>query len=316
MSHEYYHRPRRRYHRSDYSHERNSPEDLPYIPYLHFGDIIGHGNFSHVYDGIYHHNTPVAIKVIERGSERLIDTEIKLLQALIGSPHVIQLLEVIDAGQTMLVFEVLHTIDRDKIFDKLNISRMRFILRCVLEALRAAHAAGIVHRDVKLGNILIAHDFSNVILIDWGCGAFVSDSLSTKAGSRSSRPPEMLFGYRGYETTCDIWAVGVLILYCLSGGVIPWKSRNSHRVLSAMSLFFGGKNLMRIAHHLNLNVDPELENIMAPEPERDLASCFDKSLAHLFDPDLIDLMHELMNIDSSKRPTANQALSHRFFTKT
>jgi serine/threonine protein kinase len=48
----------------------------------------------------------VAIKVIERGSERLVAAEIAFLQRLRGLPHIIQLLQVITQDHTFLVFEL------------------------------------------------------------------------------------------------------------------------------------------------------------------------------------------------------------------
>ena len=293
--------------------ERKLLETIPDIPYLKFGKIIGHGNFSHVYKGIYHNKTPVAIKVIERGSERMLETEIELLEDLRNAPHIVQLYEVIEKPQTMLIFEAVDNIDRNDFYDNLTLRQFRFLLQCLLQALEAAHARDIVHRDVKLGNILITPDFSNVVLIDWGCGTYISESMSAKAGSRSCRPPEMLLGYRNYGSKCDIWAVGILILSILSDEVIPWKARNTQKCLQLMSEYFGGKNLLKIVERLNLdreNVDFEIG-----DPKFDLEASFSDDFKDLFDPDLIDLMKQCLNLDLEKRPTATEALMHVFFQK-
>lgn len=293
--------------------ERKILEKFPDIPYLQFGDLIGHGNFSHVYKGIYHKKTPVAIKVIERGSERMLETEIELLNDLKNAPHIVQLYEVISEPQTMLVFEECDNIDRDELFDVLSLKNFQTILLYLFQALEAAHSRDIVHRDVKLGNILISRDFSNVILIDWGCGAYISDSMSSKAGSRSCRPPEMLLGYRNYGAKCDIWAMGILIYQTLCGDILPWKAKNSQKSLSILADYFGGQNLADIVHRYNL--DEKNITFDLGLPKFDLESAFDEDFRDLFDTDLIDLMKKCLNLDLDQRPTATQAMQHPFFRK-
>lgn len=305
-------RKRRRKGRSIYG-ERRVIDELPHVRYLHFGDCIGEGHFSHVYEGTYHSNTDVAIKVIERGSEKLVSTEIDILQTLRGSPHVVQLLEVIEKDTTLLIFELLKGIDIENVWEHFTVDRIRFMVKCILEALDAAHSNNIVHRDVKLANILISPHFSNVTLIDWGCGTYVSDVMSTKAGSRSCRPPEMLLGYHQYGTGCDIWAVGALIFYILTYGQLPWKAKTAESALIRMSEFFPQKAFRKIARELDLPMYDEIKEDFFDEPGRKLEDCFYDSLADLCDPDLIDLMKYLMTVDFKHRPTAQQALQHRFF---
>ena len=289
----------------------SSPHSSHY-PHLKFEECIGRGHFSHVYRGFWD-RTPVAIKVIERGSDRLVNIETKILKKLRGVDHVVQLLDVIRRDETLLVFELLDGLSVDEILERLTVRRMRRMLRAVLIALREAHARGIVHRDVKLGNIVVSDHFRDIKLIDWGCGIFVSDEMSSKAGSRHCRPPEMLLGYRDYGTKCDVWAVGVLILFVLTGGRVPWTGRTSTRTLVKMSTFFGGNAIARIARKLHIRIDEELDDEMSEEPEESLESCFDSDFDDLCDPDLINLMETLLDVDMDTRPTAEQALTHKFF---
>lgn len=293
--------------------ERNPVEELPHIEHLSFGSCIGEGHFSRVFEGTYHGTTEVAIKVIERGSEQLIGTEIEILENLRGCSHVVQLMEVVRDKHTLLIFELLNGMQTTEIFDHLTVNRMRFLVKSVLKALSAAHAKGIVHRDVKLGNIIVTPHFRRVKLIDWGCGQYLSDTMSSKAGSRQCRPPEMLMGYHNYGTKGDVWAVGVLILYILAGGIVPWRSRTSEDCLIKMSVYFGGRAFDRLARKLHLQIDREIDEEFPDDPERSLESCFAKDFKDLADPDLVDLMKKLMTVDPAKRPTADEALEHPFF---
>lgn len=283
------------------------------IPYLEFGNLIGKGHFSHVYLGSYHGKTSVAIKVIERGGEELISTEIELLSELRNCPGTVQLLEVIRGPVTILVFEYLPSMSSDHFFEHLSEKRLRFVLGSLLAALAQAHSRGIVHRDVKIGNIAIGPHFESVKLLDWGCGAYISDSMSQRAGSRSIRPPEMLFGHHNYGSGCDVWAVGVFILYVLTDGYIPWREKTAGLVLATMSEYFGGRTLMNYARQLNLDPPEDFLSNMTSKASKHLEDEIASSMSDFARKDLIDLMYLLMTIDMNQRPSAAEALQHPYF---
>ncbi|MEU8952504.1 serine/threonine-protein kinase [Streptomyces sp. NPDC048489] len=94
----------------------------------------------------------------------------------------------------------------------------------VLSALRAAHAVGVLHRDVKPANVLIADD-GRVVLTDFGIAAVEGDSSLTMTGevvgSPEYLPPERALGQPpGPES--DLWSLGVL-LYAAVEGMSPFR---------------------------------------------------------------------------------------------
>ncbi|KAH0787779.1 CMGC family protein kinase [Histomonas meleagridis] len=286
------------------------------VPNLEFGKCIGHGYFSHVYKAIYKKENIAAVKVVERGSKKLINNEIKLLKELNGSPHIVQLYEVIEKDQTLLVFEFLRSIKTSRIIRHLTLCRLKFMIRSVLEGLASAHALGIVHRDIKIDNINISPHFKDVKLLDWGCGTHVTKSMSPKAGSLCCRSPEMLLGFKDYGTSSDIWAVGLLIIHLLSGGKFPpWKCRTSAAALKKMSHFFGGDNLRNIARKLNIEERQEWDSEWVQTPDLEIESLFSPKHRNLQDPNLVDLMYKMINLDYSQRISASEALKHPFFKK-
>ena len=293
--------------------KRKVLDKLPKIDYIEFGECLVFGHFSHVYEGVYKKKYPAAIKVIERGSEKLVEKEVSLLNELKGLPHIVQLYEVIHDESTLLVFELLKGMEEDDFYDELSLDRLRFVLRCLFEALDAAHKVGIVHRDVKLGNILIAKDWSDVKLIDWGCGSPIRSELSSKAGSRSIRSIDMLLGNREYGVKGDSWAMGVFIYTILCGGTLPWRRPTSWETVVRMASFVGRTNTLRLAERYNCEVpDDVIEQIKNIEPRR-FKSYYAPEMRHLRDDKLIDLMHKLLLIQPEERWGAAQALSHPFF---
>jgi serine/threonine protein kinase len=86
----------------------------------------------------------------------------------------------------------------------------------VCRALAAVHQSRMIHRDVKAQNVMRAHDGGRIILMDFGAGEFVGDSLGSRGqGTPLYLAPEVLNG--GNATVqSDIYAVGVLLYHLVT----------------------------------------------------------------------------------------------------
>jgi hypothetical protein len=107
--------------------------------------------------------------------------------------------------------------------------------RGVLAALRAVHAAGICHRDVKPGNVLLRTDGSPV-LTDFGIAALEDSSRVTMTGGLVGSPeyiaPERLNGEEGNPAS-DLWSLG-LMLYVAVEGDNPLRRQTPAATLAAI----------------------------------------------------------------------------------
>ncbi|MFJ4335474.1 MULTISPECIES: serine/threonine-protein kinase [unclassified Streptomyces] len=105
----------------------------------------------------------------------------------------------------------------------------------VLAALRAAHAAGVLHRDVKPANVLLAND-GRVVLTDFGIARVEGSEALTMTGEVVGSPeflaPERALG-RTPGPASDLWSLGVL-LYAAVEGVSPFRQDTPLSTLRAI----------------------------------------------------------------------------------
>ncbi len=157
-----------------------------------------------------------------------------------------------------LAFLVMELVEGESLADllaregRLPAPRTLAILRQCADALAAAHAAGLVHRDVKPGNVLVAADGS-VKLTDFGIAVSASSLPLTKTGqvvgTAHYLSPEQAEGTRAGAAS-DVYALGLVGYECLSG-----------------QRAFDGENSVQIAlSHLRDTPDPLPDDV--PEQVR------------------------------------------------
>ncbi|GAB7103873.1 serine/threonine-protein kinase [Streptomyces phaeofaciens JCM 4814] len=105
----------------------------------------------------------------------------------------------------------------------------------VLGALEAAHAAGILHRDVKPDNVLLGR-YDRVVLTDFGIAQIEGETNLTDTGGFVGSPeyiaPERVLGQRPGPAS-DLWSLGV-VLYAATEGVSPFRRSNTPATLQSV----------------------------------------------------------------------------------
>ncbi|KAI3377933.1 hypothetical protein L3Q82_009062 [Scortum barcoo] len=239
--------------------ERNVPlirleddDDLREI--YKFGRKLGQGSFGVVYEATHiETQTKWAIKEVCRpaaGSSKvkMLDHEINILRQ-VNHANIIHLQEVyVTAKMTYLVTELCvggelkQLLQQRKFFTE---DETRHIIHTLADAVVYLHKRDIVHRDLKLENILVinAPDEDdngriNIKVTDFGLsvqtgGVGIENIMTEACGTLIYMAPEMMSG-RGYSQWCDVWSIGI-VMYMLLCGEPPFVGKTKTSLLEEMN---------------------------------------------------------------------------------
>jgi hypothetical protein len=184
---------------------------------------------SEVYKAHDGNGQAVAIKVLKALSQHLMERFSREISALerLDHPAIVRYLGngvTPDTGQRFLVMEWLDGIELGASLRKarLGLDACLRLGERVAEALGVAHAAGIVHRDVKPSNIFLCGGaVDQAKLLDFGIARWTDIGALTKTGARFGTPaymsPEQVRGDAGLDARADVFSLGCVLFECLAG---------------------------------------------------------------------------------------------------
>jgi serine/threonine protein kinase len=159
--------------------------------------------------------------------------------AQLRHPHVIVVHDVVEDQER--AYMVMELVDGGSLADRVlshgpvDAPEAARIGVALLEALSTAHEAGILHRDVKPSNVLVADD-GRVVLTDFGVAQVAGSTTLTETGSFVGSPeytaPERMSG-AGAGPESDLWSLGVLLCAIVSG-VSPFHRDSLGGILHAV----------------------------------------------------------------------------------
>lgn len=252
--------------------------------------VIGQGQYGVVREAVRKlDNQKVAVKSIAKKNLKsdltFMRRELEVLQ-MVDHPNITRLYETFEDEKYLhLVIELCtggELLDRLLEQGMLSEAEAAHTLRSVLSAVHHLHTLQIVHRDLKPENILFSNASSTAELkiADFGLSCKFSEfaKLSSFVGTPYYLAPEVIRGKYSYQ--CDVWSLGVITYYLLSG-FQPFAAPTVSHVLQ------------RIA-----------------EAQFD----FKGSVWSEVSPEAIDLISKMLVLDPRLRLTLPQVMQHRWFT--
>jgi hypothetical protein len=191
---------------------------------------------------------PVALKLLPKDATQDARGRFKreiLANSFFSHPGAIEIYDagVTDQGHEYMAMEFFDGKDLSVVLDaekRITAKRALTLMRGVFEALQAAHEAGLIHRDIKPGNILVNRDGESGKLMDFGIalirdlGEFETKVFHSMEGGVTGTPefmsPEQAGG-DALTASSDLYSMGCVLYYMLSGR-LPFESETSQGFVS------------------------------------------------------------------------------------
>nr|XP_056715106.1 serine/threonine-protein kinase Chk2 [Euleptes europaea] len=187
----------------------------------------------------------VAIKIINKSrfmmddlpqTERPfnVETEVEILKK-VDHPCLIKIIDFFEGKDFYIVLELM---EGGELFDRilpparLSEAICKFYFYQMLLAVQYLHERGIIHRDLKLENVLLSSPEENCLvkITDFGQSKILGETslMQTLCGTPNYLAPEVLTsaGTAGYGRSVDCWSLGVILFMCLSG-YPPFSDQNA-----------------------------------------------------------------------------------------
>ncbi|OMJ67933.1 hypothetical protein SteCoe_34771 [Stentor coeruleus] len=258
-----------------------------------FCSLLGEGTYGKVHLATHIiTNQQRAIKVVSKRSIKTtklrfeFTNEISVLKML-DHPNIIKLHEFFEDDSNYYLVtdylsggELLDFMIKNKVLSEQVTAKY---IKQALESVAYLHSKNIIHRDIKLENLMLESNEPNALLklIDFGTSVIRSSfkDMKNRRGTISYLPPEAF--ENKYNEKCDIWSIGV-IMYILISGKMPFGGRNEEeliRCITRSSLYIKGPEWAKIS------------------------------------PTAIDLLKKLIEPNPDLRISAHEALNHPWFSK-
>ena len=214
------------------------------LQFYKYGRLIGQGAFGKVNLGLnILTGRIVAVKSFNKNNSELTGDNMKKikyetdLMKKLNHPNITKILEMFEDEKYFLI--IMEYINGGNLFSfvkkrrKLSEKTAKFLFRQIILGIKYIHEQNIVHRDIKLENLLIDLN-NNVKICDFGIGRKLENKkqlLHDQCGTLMYMAPEILLsskekGYEGFPV--DIWSAGIS-LYIMLSGTLPFNYKNKKK---------------------------------------------------------------------------------------
>lgn len=213
-------------------------------------ELIGVGGMANVYRATHRNGRKVAVKVLNRlyaDNPEVCERFLRegYVANKIEHPGVVNILDddTLEDGSVFLVMELLQgesLAERLAKWHQIAPAEALFIADQVLDALTAAHVEGVIHRDIKPGNVFLLKD-GRVKVLDFGLARVLESQQQVMTrdgivlGTLAYMSPEQAKAKRDQiDARSDLFSVGAMLFYALSGRFVHDEPNQMDRLMAAM----------------------------------------------------------------------------------
>lgn len=285
-------------------------------------DKLGEGSYGKVYKVLDRSKqTVMALKKVKFHGDRCQGIPQSSLRELgilkeVQHQNIIRLEDIIqsrDASfELYLVFEM-SDMDLRKFMHshkyKLSKVQVKSIMKELVQGVDYLHQHRIMHRDLKPENILLSKTGTDIKIADFGLSRTIHNPLrpySREILSLWYRSPELCMGYKNYSIGVDTWAVGCIFFELITGNPL-FKAKSDTEMLFKIFELFGTPTAE------TWDWITKLTGFSASFPIFKAKGL--KSLLPSIEPDALDLMTKLLELNPLRRWSCSQALNHPYFNE-
>lgn len=232
----------------------------------HLDRLLDIGGMAAVYEATHRNGNRVAVKILHPIFPRTSNVRERFLREgylanKVNHPASVTVLDddTTEDGAVFLVMELLEGQSMEALLQRsggvLSVQHVLAIADQTLDVLTAAHLAGVIHRDIKPGNLFLTKQ-GQVKVLDFGLARLKEADPKTQLtgvgvvmGTSSYMPPEQARSkWDQVDGRTDLFAVGAVMFRALSGRVVHEADTPTDRLLMAMSQ--QAKSVATVAPHL------------------------------------------------------------------
>ena len=246
--------------------DNNKKKETQFI----LGKKIGQGTFATVRLATHiKTNEIVAIKILEKEKMKEIDKirsnrEIKILKKM-RHRNIVHLYN--DINTEKLIYLIMEYVKGKELLtyinekNKLNENESCYYFQQIISGIEYLEKLKIVHRDIKLENIII-EDNKNIKILDFGLSNFYQKNniLYSSCGSLCYASPEMVEGKKYSGSCVDIWSSGI-VLFAMLCGYLPFTDSNEQKLFKKI---VEGK--LYFPHFLSEQAKDLLNKVLTKDP--------------------------------------------------
>ncbi len=282
------------------------PEMLGRIGRYEVERLIGSGGMGVVFKASDSElNRPVAVKVLaphmaDSGAGRKRFSREARAAAAVVHEHVVSIHNVeTDSELPFLVMQYVAGESLQQRMERVGSLQLCEILRIGMQTasgLGAAHAQGLVHRDVKPANIMLEYGVDRALLTDFGLARASDDASLTRTGYHPGTPqymsPEQVRGEL-IDQRSDLFSLGSVI-YAMCTGRPPFRAESSFAVLRRIT-DTEPRAIREVNSDMPLWLDNLVQKLLAKDPNErfqsadEIASVLQQCLAHVQQPSSVDI---------------------------
>ena len=271
--------------------------------------LLGDGKTAEVYSGKLNNDTDVAIKYLKPTSRWRLNREVSITEKLQDIPQVIKYYGTFGTEDNpILVMEL----GKPSFTNNLSLPQLQWIIKEILDCLNQSHYRGIMHRDIKMQNVIIDLNNKKLKVIDWGLSEIINPKLikSNRVGTKSYKSPELLLGFKEYDEKIDIWAAGIIMANLVFGIPTLFNANDNDGVLYKQNRFFGHE----IFDNLNqiYGTSEPISYILQRQSFLEYALPHTR---HLINNETVGMITEMLTPNMYQRPSAENLFSQQFMRR-